>query len=385
MMPAVHQITSVCALCVGFLLSAALRAEPDIEISWLGPPRFDGARQGSWIQRRIEERFGVTLRPVFISWFSYDRRLPLMMLGGETPDVLWVQDTREARRNAAHRLTAEVPYELVARHAPNYLRMVQELAPDAWLLTRHDGRNIGLPLLGSYFSQRHPIPGIWRMDWLRKVGFDAVPETLEEWGEALYRFRHADPDGNGRQDTYGWLPDRAQASPFSYDPSFQEVFGAFGLLQTGWVKREGRLRWGGVLPETKRALAVLRQWYADGLIYPDYLVIPAGTIDRERRFTSGEVGYVDGFGSPRTFGFRHPKSPLHPLHLATPSAELAPAVPPRGPNGQRGVRVLGGVVEILQFGHHLERDRAKLVRVLEMFEAWASDEELYLECRLAGC
>lgn len=45
---------------------------------------------------------------------------------------------------------------------------------------------------------------IIRTDWLEKVGLD-MPETLDDFYEVLKAFKEKDPDGNGKDDTYGMV------------------------------------------------------------------------------------------------------------------------------------------------------------------------------------
>lgn len=45
---------------------------------------------------------------------------------------------------------------------------------------------------------------IIRTDWLKNVGLD-MPETLDDFYEVLKAFKEKDPDGNGKDDTYGMV------------------------------------------------------------------------------------------------------------------------------------------------------------------------------------
>lgn len=352
-----------------------------VTLLWQGTIRAEAGRPGSWIERFVEARYNVTMDPRFVVFFSYPRVLPLRMLGGDVADVTWIM-ARDVGPFTRHGFALELPWEVIQQHAPNYVRLLNATAPDMWLLTQRDGRNYGVPL--STIEPRFPRAGIWRMDWLRNVGIDRVPETLEEMEEALRRFRHQDPDGNGLMDTYGMCTWRPPVSPDTVDRSFEEVFGAHGVLATGWMERDGRVVWGGVLPEAKHTLGLLRRWYADGLIFPDYAVAPDGSIDLIKKLTSGTVGYLSGLAEYHDFNPSFHSSLSAVVAAVHPGGDIVPAPFPRGPGGARGSRGVSfpESLSVLMFGSHLADEPEKVVRVLRMLDEYASDEDLFLAVRL---
>lgn len=359
----------------------ATRARDDpaqrITVSWLGIPRFVGGREGSWIERMLEARFNLEIEPVFVDMNAYKRRKPLMLLGGSVPDFFWSQGPKEVAREVKHEFALELPYEFLRVHAPHYVRLLTRYAPDAWLLSQVNGRNYGLPTFGDGFAGVRPSPNIWRRDWLLAVGVAAVPRTLEEMHQALWKFRHEDPDRNGRKDTFGVSPNPPQHEVF-----FMEVFGAFGILPMDWIERNGGVVWGGVLPEARRVLEILRQWYAEELIDPDWVVTNHLPFVLKQKFTSGLTGYSTLDGTYRQLNPHASGTHANTMNQLHPGAELVTAWFPAGPDGQRGSRVLGGPEWVFQFGRHLVRDPAKVIRVLRLFDACARDEELFLSARL---
>ncbi len=274
--------------------AAAPRIAPDaqpaagmLEISWLGPPHFAGARDGLWVQRMLEERFAVRLRPIFMDALGYQRKKPLMIAGGPVPDFIWEADPLGLQKAVQHGFIAEVPLELIARRMPTYYRELTEEAPIAWTYASVGGRNFGIPTMNR--GGALPRPGVWRMDWLRNVGIERPPETLEEFGEALRRLTRNDPDGNGVADTYGMSGDISNW----WWVAFSEIFGAFGVLPFDWQEVDGRIVWGGCRPEAREALALLRAWYAEGCIHPEFVtdsMLPGQSLDR--KFHAGRIGYI---------------------------------------------------------------------------------------------
>ena len=366
--------TSIRWLAVVLAGVATATAGPPI-VTWLGPPRFDQPREGSWKERWLEQRFGLELRPIFIGANAYEKRKPLMMMGGDVPDVYWVADAVGLKQDARNGFACELPLALVARHAPDYVRLLNRVAPEAWLLSQHEGRNYGLPIFGLQANSVAPLPGIWRMDWLRRVGFDRPPETLAEFQAALRAFRYADPDGNGRRDTYGFAPDTR------FDLCFGEIYGAHGLVPAGWVERDGRLVWSAVLPGVKPVLALLRQWYAEGLIYPDYFLAGRSSNERVQLFLRGKIGYLPDYARYDALDPRFDGSIAGLFARLQPEAELTPGTFPRGPEGQSGAPVTGAGHGVIAFGRPMADTPEKIVRVLEMFNALGRDRALHLQAR----
>ncbi len=359
-------VASLAALPSGFA------AEP-LALSWQGSFYMEGGRDGSWIQRQVEERFGLRLHCGFFPAFSYDKQLMFSLMGGEGPDVFWVRDVKEAKKAAEQGFALELPWETIALHAPMLMRQINKHAAEAWLLSYWQGKNFGLPNFNLTYS-RYPSPGVWNKTWLTRVGIDHVPETLDEMEEALRRFRERDPDGNGRRDTYGMC-----------HRYFEEIFAAFGVIPTQWTLRDGHMAWGATLPESRRALALLRRWYADGLILPDFQALPPGNNEVRKYLFNGQVGYVAFWRMGDHYNF-NPDYPVSFVHLhkgVHPDEELTPGKFPIGPGGQRGGLAWPGTLGgITMFNARLRRRPEAVVRVLQMFDALARDQDLAIELRI---
>ena len=343
-----------------------------LTITWLGARGFGSAREGTWVERMLEERFNVELKPIFTDMMSYARRRPLLVLSGATPDVLHSPDPHFVQKDVFHRFLLEIPYEVVLKHAPTHIKYVNEVGPNSWLYGQVRGRNYSIP---NYFTNlAYPSPGVWRMDWLRNVGIEKVPETLEEMHEALWRFRHRDPDGNGIKDTYGESPLR------NWSRLFEKIFGAFLILPFSWMLHEGEVTWGGLLEKNKEVLALLKRWCAEELFDPDFMSRQMSFPLTAAVFQSGRVGYITHMGYYSemvnvrgTFAYQ--------TYQLQPRAELVPGRVLIGPYGQGVTRIWSGGGHALTFGRHVAREPHKVIRVLRMFEALATDEELHLAAR----
>ncbi|MNC19848.1 Lipoprotein LipO precursor [compost metagenome] len=102
-----------------------------------------------------------------------------------------------------------------------------------------------------------------RKDWLDRVGLP-LPKTIEELYEVLKAFTLHDPDGDGKQNTYGLA--------ISYPATFDVLQTWFGAPNQ-WGKDED----GGLVPvhltaEYRESLRFLKKLYEEGLIDPHFAV-----------------------------------------------------------------------------------------------------------------
>jgi putative aldouronate transport system substrate-binding protein len=343
-----------------------------LTIHWLGMPN-PGGVDGGWIEEQLEARFNVELCPVILDYKGYSTKKPLMFAAGDVPDVILENDPIVLQRDAFHGFLLDIPYEVLREHAPHYVRDLNDNAPIGWLYAYWNGRNYGLPTWqeGGGLS----VPGVWRADWLQAVGIDEVPETLEEMHEAFRRFTFDDPDGNGVQDTFGFSGD-AQSWWWA---SFQDIFGAYGVTPYDWQVTDGRVAWGGVLPEAKEALALLRQWYAEGLLDPEFVTDTYGSgKSLDRKLLNGVIGYRAFSAYFNYFDSSNPAGMNNMLQKLNPKGRFVPGKFPIGPGGRRGGRVWGKGGWIIAFGKHLKDQPEKVVRVLHMLDAMVVDEDLFL-------
>lgn len=160
-----------------------------------------------------------------------------------------------------------------------------------------DGKTWYIP---SGWGIGSPYARIYRKDWADKLGF-SKPETVDQLYEMCKAFTLKDPDGNGKQDTWGmtnagdaWnLQDLFAA----YDARTNN-FGAdcivYDPVENAWV--DSMLK-----PEMIDALTFIRKIYAEGILDPECFVNTSSAM-RTKMFSGkyGSVfyGYWWGYGQP---------------------------------------------------------------------------------------
>jgi len=348
-------------------------------ITWMGGPFWSRGQEGGYTERLLEEALNVEITPVCTDKTAYSKLKPLLFAGGGPPDITWDGDPIHVQQDKHHGFVLEIPFDVIQRYAPTYFRIVTENNghyPYTWWYADVDGKNFGIPNMfnDGAFSR----PGIWRMDWLANVGITNKPETLAEFHEAFRRFTFDDPDGNGKDDTYGMTGNLTGWYTF-----FSEFFGAFDVLPFDWMRRRDKIVYGGIEPGTKEALALLRDWYADGVIDPDFVTDGLGGGKRViKKFQTGRTGYLGNEAwYPKHFKPDYSNATVNIMAQLDPDAVIEAGPFPVGPDGHRGARYWGPGGNVFVFGRHLRKEPAKIIRILKIVEHMlTSGEEFYSRC-----
>ena len=131
-----------------------------------------------------------------------------------------------------------------------------------------------------------------RKDWLDKLGLKE-PGSLEELQAVAKAFVEEDPDRNGQNDTIGLLCDQRVGGIYNSNHTMDPIFGYYGSYPRQWLKDEsGNVTYGTIAPETKEALATLRQMYSDKLIDEEFAVRNPNDINSP--LAAGKCGIIFG-------------------------------------------------------------------------------------------
>ena len=119
-----------------------------------------------------------------------------------------------------------------------------------------DGRLYAIPAVGSGLLSAYVL---WvRTDWLDNLDL-SIPTTVDELMTVAEAFTRNDPDGNGKDDTYGICID--QYYNLSY---FFPMFNAYNGI---WLEKEdGTYGYSSVQPEMREALQQMQTYYKEGIL-----------------------------------------------------------------------------------------------------------------------
>ncbi|MGG1518083.1 extracellular solute-binding protein [Paenibacillus oryzisoli] len=241
---------------------------------------------------------------------GYSERLQLMLASGTYPDVVMFPGTSNQSFQNAVRDGIIIPVNEYIKNSENLQKYTYQASWDQ-LKINQDDKIYGIPRTSVVRNDAH----FFRKDWLDHIGFK-VPDnfeiTLDEFAQILEKFTTGDPDGNGKNDTYGY--GGAYNGNKVLDPI---VPGAFNL--TGWQTSAGG-EYDYMNPiydrnsnNFKKALEFSAKMYTSGYFDPD-----SATNDynkQRERFVKGLTGVFPGFSG-------HYDRLINDLKKTTSAAEL---------------------------------------------------------------
>lgn len=347
-------------------ISAFVDNDEKLDITWLGYAKLAGSLEGGATETMYEEEFNLNITPIFAEAAKYTDKKNALLQSGDIPDLIYELDPMHVYADARDEFLLNVPYEAIEKYAPSVYAELNAKAPAAWAYTYYEGGNYGLPNMEN--SHMETKVSTYREDWLKKVGMD-VPATLDELHDVLYAFQYDDPDGNGKNDTYGYAPSQP-----NYAAYFSEIYGAYGVLPFDWEEVNGEIVYGGLRDECEDALALLKQWYDEGIIYPGFVEVDQYA---DSLFRDSKIGYTTAIG------YSDP-SATYTLALMekVPTAEITYGPIVKGPDGDAGIRVWGDACHAIGFGANGEQSPVKVTRLLKLFERLFTDEAFMVESRV---
>jgi putative aldouronate transport system substrate-binding protein len=152
------------------------------------------------INQMVEDKLGIKL---IYDWIvpteQFNTKYNLTIASGTLPDLMPMKILQFQELSKADVLQDMSPY--LDQYASPTLKMLYEWDEN---FTRNavtiEGKLLSVPITGTS-PDNSPI--LWiRKDWLNKVGLNP-PKTMDELVNVARAFTKNDPDGNGKNDTYG--------------------------------------------------------------------------------------------------------------------------------------------------------------------------------------
>ncbi|THF84578.1 extracellular solute-binding protein [Cohnella fermenti] len=336
--------------------STATQDEP-IKIKWMVPSA-DLTPDSRTIQV-LQEKFNVQIDYYSIPQADYVQKQQILLTSGDVPDVMFVFDPNQLFKYASQGLIAELPIETIEQYAPKTKEVLDSFAKQGWYYTNLNGKNYGLPT--TYYTGQFNAKQGWRVDLLKKAGVDKIPETIDEMTDAFAKLKDIG--------VYGMT-----TNGNSYYFQFWSIFGAYGVMPTQWMLKDGKVVNGAVVPEAKEALTLLADWYAKGYIDPEFVTGK----DMDKKLIEGKIAYTHAT-TVSSFDLSNPQSTISSMKNINADADFQMAPLPKGPDGQQGGWAWGTAGSIFAFGKQMEQQPEKVKKVLEIMEAMRNDEQVFLD------
>ena len=150
-----------------------------------------------------------------------------------------------------------------------YLSQIFEEYPEFYTQVLTYEGNIGLyPTSRLDPSTRYFESFVIRQDWLDTLGLEK-PTTVDEWYTVLKAFATRDPNGNGQNDELPFVGNSNEqmgvyrlGSLFGFNACFYKEY-ACSIL-------DGKVTFAANAPQFEDYVTTMAQWYAEGLLDPEY-------------------------------------------------------------------------------------------------------------------
>lgn len=201
---------------------------------------------------------------VVTDWISadYTSSLNLAIAANDLPDVFLVNNAQYVQLVEAGLL--EDMTDVYEQNISDFAREQFEAVPSVLDAYKVDGKLYGIPRL--YYGDIDKPYYMWlRKDWMEEMGTQA-PATIEEMIAIVEQMN----------ETYG-------TKGMAEDKTLSHLLGiacAWHAYPGIWVKNEesGEIAYGSIQPEMKEAIATFADWYARGLINPDFATQDADAV-----------------------------------------------------------------------------------------------------------
>ncbi|WP_458119437.1 extracellular solute-binding protein [Paenibacillus sp. Z6-24] len=335
--------------------SGVYDANSKAEISWLNilhtasPPT-------DTVLNKLEEK---TNSDITFSWIpdaSKEERINTALASDSLSDIvtLTLLDNSSVRNALKSGMFWEV--EPFLKDYPNLAKISPETIKSA---------SIGGKLYGVPFQKDLARNGVTiRKDWLDKLGLE-VPKTTDELMAVAKAFTEQDPDGNGVNDTTGFV-DR---NDLVYG-AFKTLSSYFGTPNNWQVSEDGKMTPEFMTEGYMKTMNYMKDLYDKGYINKDFAV--TAKTDQQQKFAQGKAGIYVGalFDSKNLLNMS--KGVQDDMELV-----MANDITSTGNESDRAIWAANnGIGGLLSFPRSEVKDEAELKRILQ-FVNDLLDEDSY--------
>ena len=291
----------------------------------------------------IKEQTGVDFNLIPGDNSNFAQQLALYIADGNMPDVVRL-DYSMWKEYAVEGAWADL-----TDYITDDLTDLNNYVGDYWRYVRQDDRVYGVPSLSAVPSSN--VLAI-RKDWLDAKGLD-IPVTLDEFVNVMRAFTETD----GNHTTYGLGGNGTMR--------LIPLFGAFGAssMDENFLNEDGTITTNAISPAYKKALAFVRDVYAEGLIDPE--IFTSSNDQMYNKWCRGEMGIMSaGWSSAGNAYLRYDFAVLQP------DAEVKIILPPVGPDGESNSLSNAPINSVIAVSHQATPE--KIEAAMRLFDFSAS-------------
>lgn len=308
-------------------------------------------------KKALEERYNIDYEFMPAASGEYNNKLGVTLASGDIPDTLLFPGLDQIYFNAIDN-SQFIPLEKYMADSKEYPNLAK-IPEDLKKILTYKGHIYGIPRLRG-------VPGhtiVMRKDWLDKLGL-AVPATYDELYTVLKAFKEKDPDGNGKDDTYGLAVGMSDAGLIGVNA----VSSGMRALAGNWVE-DGK---GGLIPmeftpKAKEAFSFYAKLYKEGIIAKDFAIKKDQQVEDD--FLLGKAGVYGNSAYTFFTAARYEKA-----RAVNPKFELVALPPLKNADGSQGYMKFSGYFGIFAISADAGKDEAKVKKILKILDDQIGEE-----------
>ena len=217
-------------------------------------------KDGSPVAAELEKKTNTKIHFEWVPNASYADKFNITLASGKLPSIIYVGDVKASGFVNAAKSGAFWEVGPYLKDYPN----LSQANPVILKNSAIEGKNYGI-YRGRVLGRNGMA---FRKDWLEKVGLQ-TPQTVDDFYNMLKAFKEKDPDGNGKDDTYGMVLVKWSGQWASGFDSMKLWFGT----PNKWGVQDGKLVPEHQYPEYVEALKFMKKLYDEKLINSDFAVM----------------------------------------------------------------------------------------------------------------
>jgi putative aldouronate transport system substrate-binding protein len=324
------------------------------------------AMPDDWVGYKIiKEKLGINLKYTIIpTGADGETKINAAAAANALPDFFQAVSTTNARNKILdlNKQGLIAPVDDLLKAMPNRAKTHYN-NPTSLAMGQIDGKQMALVEVPN-LPRREGL--VIRKDWLDKLNLK-VPTTMEELFNVAKAFTEKDPDGNGKNDTYG-LGGFFDGT-WGAGARFAFFFGAYGVPDL-WDWNNANFALSVRNPDFYKALTEFRKWNAAKVIDPDW-----ATINRDEfriRWPQGRYGIMWEDFCALACVANYPK-----FDNNFPAGEWMAIAAPKGPDGKAFYGSYGSLGSFFVVSKKAA-DAGKGAAIAKLLEWMASPEGYYL-------
>lgn len=231
------------------------------------------------------EKTGVDIEFMHPPAGQIKEQFSLILADGNLPDMMeynWLADYPGGPEKAI-RDGAIIPLnDVFEKYCPNITEYLKENPDIDKMIKTDEGTYYAFPFVRGDKNLCNTIGLMLRQDWLEELGLE-VPTTIDEWHTVLTAFK----EKKGAIAPY--CPEYTRVDLMNADP----FMAAFNVNKNFYIGDDGSVQYGSVKEGYKQYLETMAQWYAEGLIDPDFATLKFDQVNA--KMTNGSAGASLGF------------------------------------------------------------------------------------------